>query len=55
MFEYLFGVKTADYAQIKNQATVIANCDGLNTSSSGLYWVTGNCHPPVMWVLLPPL
>lgn len=46
MFEYLFGVKTADYALIKNQATVIANCDGLNTSSSGLYWVTGNCQPP---------
>jgi hypothetical protein len=46
LFEYLFGVKTADYAQIKNQATVIANCDGLNTASSGLYWVTGDCNPP---------
>jgi hypothetical protein len=46
LFEYLFGVKTADYAQIKNQATVIANCDGLNTASSGLYWVTGDCTPP---------
>ena len=46
MFEYIFGVKTADYAQVKKQATVIADCSGLNTSSSGLYWVTGNCTPP---------
>lgn len=45
MFEYIFGVKTADYAEVKKEATVIANCDGLNTSSSGLYWVTGNCQP----------
>lgn len=45
MFEYIFGVKTADYAEIKKEATVIANCDGLNTSSSGLYWVTGDCKP----------
>lgn len=45
MFEYIFGVKTADYAEVKKEATVIANCDDLDTSSSGLYWVTGNCQP----------
>lgn len=46
MFEYIFGVKTADYTEIKKQATIVADCSSLNTSSSGLYWVTGNCTPP---------
>lgn len=45
MFEYIFGVKTADYAEVKKEATVISDCSGLNTSSSGLYWVTGDCKP----------
>lgn len=45
MFEYIFGVTTANYAEVKKQATVIADCSGLTTSSSGLYWVTGNCQP----------
>lgn len=46
MFEYLFGVPTADYIQVKQTATVIANCSGLDTASAGLYWVTGNCTIP---------
>lgn len=46
MFEYIFGVKTADYSQIKKQAIVLPDCSSLNTASSGLYWVTGNCSPP---------
>jgi type II secretory pathway pseudopilin PulG len=46
VFEYVFGVKTADYAQIKRQATVVSSCAELNTASSGIYWVTGNCSPP---------
>lgn len=45
MFEYIFGVKTADYNEVKKEAMVVADCSGLNTSSSGLYWVTGNCEP----------
>lgn len=43
MFAYLFGVPTADYIQVKQMATVISDCTGLNTTSAGLYWVTGNC------------
>lgn len=46
MFEYLFGVPTADYIQVKQMATVISDCTGLNTTSAGLYWVTGNCTIP---------
>lgn len=46
VFAYLFGVPTADYIQVKQSATVIADCSGLNTASAGLYWVTGNCTIP---------
>lgn len=46
MFQYLFGVPTADYIQVKQMATVIADCSGLDTTSAGLYWVTGNCTIP---------
>jgi hypothetical protein len=45
MFEYVFGVPTAQYDVIKSAATVLANCSSLNTSSRGLYWITGNCQP----------
>lgn len=46
MFEYVFGVPTAQYAIIKGQATILADCSTLTTASSGLYWITGNCNPP---------
>lgn len=46
MFEYVFGVPTADYDVIKRSATVLANCSTLDTNSRGLYWITGNCQPP---------
>lgn len=44
LFQFLFGVPNTSYQQIKNQATVVDNCSALNSSSSGLYWVTDtNC------------
>lgn len=46
LFQYLFGVSEANYDQIKNQATVVANCDGLNADTEGIVWVTGDCNPP---------
>ena len=45
LFKFLFGVPASDYQKIKDQATVAANCAGLNTASSGLHWVTGDCNP----------
>lgn len=45
MFEFVFGVPTAQYEVIKSQATVLADCSTLTTSSKGLYWITGNCNP----------
>lgn len=47
LFEYVFGIPRADYQSIKDQATIIADCSGLNSNSSGLYWVTGNCSLPI--------
>jgi hypothetical protein len=46
MFEYVFGVPTAQYQTIKSQATILADCSTLNTTSYGLYWITGDCNPP---------
>jgi Tfp pilus assembly protein PilX len=45
MFEFVFGVPTAQYTIIKSQAQILPDCSTLTTSSSGLYWITGNCHP----------
>jgi type II secretory pathway pseudopilin PulG len=46
VFEYMFGVQTADYQQVKQMATIISDCTTLNSSSAGFYWVTGNCTLP---------
>lgn len=46
LFKYLFGVPEADFAKIRAMATVVADCNGLGPTSSGFYWVTGNCNPP---------
>ena len=46
LFKYLFGVPRDQYQKIKDKATVLANCDSLGPTSSGLIWVTGNCNPP---------
>lgn len=46
VFEYVFGVPSASYLDIKNQATLIGGCEGLGPTSSGLYWVAGDCSIP---------
>lgn len=46
MFEYVFGVPTAEYEVIKSSAHILPNCSSLDTSSRGLYWITGDCKPP---------
>lgn len=43
VFEYVFGVPTADYQQVKQMATIVSDCSALNAASAGFYWVTGNC------------
>ena len=43
VFQYMFGVPTADYLQVKQMATVVSDCSALDATSSGFYWVTGNC------------
>jgi hypothetical protein len=45
LFQFLFGVPAANYQVIKDTAQVVANCSGLNSTSSGLVWVTGDCDP----------
>ena len=45
LFEFLFGVPEGEYQKIKDEATVVANCNGLSAASSGLIWVTGDCNP----------
>lgn len=46
LFKFLFGVTAANYQLIKDQATVVADCDALDENSSGLIWVTGDCNLP---------
>jgi len=43
VFKFLFGVDYEDYDQVKSNAIQASGCGGLNTSSSGLIWVTGAC------------
>jgi hypothetical protein len=45
LFEYIFGVPKEEQQVIKDEATVLSDCDSLNTASSGLYWIEGNCAP----------
>lgn len=51
VFEYVFGVASSDYQSVKDQATVIANCNVLGPASSGLYWITGDCSIPANTVV----
>lgn len=39
LFKFIFGVPKVDYTKIKEMATIIGNCDDLDTRSSGFYWV----------------
>ncbi|MFZ5490951.1 MAG: pilus assembly PilX family protein [Pseudomonadota bacterium] len=44
MFLYVFGrPKAAVKASAAGEGRVLPNCDTLNASSSGLYWITGAC------------
>lgn len=47
VFQYLFGVSSADYQTVMDRATQITDCGDtkLNATSVGLYWYTGaECH-----------
>ena len=41
LFQYYFGVPSADYEVVKGYAKIIDNCDGLGPDSFGIYWATG--------------
>ncbi|MDP2559642.1 hypothetical protein [Psychrobium sp. 1_MG-2023] len=44
LFEHTFGIPTADYIRLKEQADEeLTDCSSLNTASTGLFWVTGDC------------
>ena len=43
LFYYMFGVPKSQDTLIKNISTVYDNCTTLDSSSSGLIWITGNC------------
>lgn len=43
LFAFLFGVSSTNYQLIKDEAQVVADCDGLDATSSGLIWVEGDC------------
>ena len=42
MFQFAFGIPTSNYGVLKSQATLVSNCDNLNTLK-GIVWVTGDC------------
>lgn len=45
VFRYIFGVDHDDYPLIKNASstTRLTDCSSIDSSSSGLYWVSGSC------------
>ena len=42
LFEFYFGVPSAQYQSVKANATVIDDCSILNTESTGFYWFSGD-------------
>lgn len=46
MFQYVFGVPKENYTVIKSRATVLGGCGTLGPTSSGIYWITGECIIP---------
>lgn len=44
VFRYVFGVPETQWQTIRDQAQLVSGCDGLDSSSAGLIWVTGSCH-----------
>lgn len=41
LFQFFFGVPRTDYQLVKANARVVADCDGLDQNSFGVYWVSG--------------
>ena len=41
LFAFFFGVPKSQYQAVKAAAKVIADCDGLDSESHGIYWVSG--------------
>lgn len=47
IFLYVFGrTKAAVKASAASAGNVLPNCDSLNASSTGLFWITGDCDMP---------
>ena len=42
LFDHYFKVPRSMYATVKNNATIVTNCDNLGQESSGLVWVSGS-------------
>ncbi len=43
LFQHIFGVPNNDAGLIQAKSTVLPNCTSLIGTSSGLFWITGNC------------
>lgn len=44
VFEYVFGVATESYQQIKDEADIFdVNCNALDTTATGVVWISGDC------------
>ena len=41
LFEFYFGVPKSQYTIVKNTATVLDDCSSLDSSSTGVYWISG--------------
>ena len=46
LFKFLFGVPKEQSQKIKDKAIQLTNCASLNSASSGLIWISGDCKPP---------
>ncbi|MEO6696908.1 MAG: hypothetical protein ABIN45_02785, partial [Gammaproteobacteria bacterium] len=43
LFEYTFGVPSARAEEIKNQSTLLSDCNTIQNLPAARYWVVGNC------------
>lgn len=43
LFEYVFGVPGTAQQTVKDKAAILLDCGSLDTHSSGLYWIEGDC------------
>ena len=43
LFEYTFGVPSARSDEIKNQSTILSDCDTIHLLPAARYWVVGTC------------